>query len=86
MSVFSVHLGVVSWKKFLSNSCVGAQMSSKLRSATELLGEKEERVAELEADVADMRQLYQQQVVEFVEQLAQASLHSSPAPSPRPSM
>lgn len=59
-------------------------MSSKLRAATELLGEKEERCAELEADVADMRQLYQQQVVEFVEQLAHASMHSSPAPSPRP--
>jgi hypothetical protein len=61
------------------------QVSSNLRAATELLGEKEERVAELEADVADLRSLYQQQVIEFVEQLAHASQQSSPAPTPRAS-
>lgn len=69
-------------------------MSARLRSATELLGEKDERLAELEADVADMRQLYQQQVLVFVEQLAVASQQNSPSPSeqntpgpsPRPSM
>lgn len=70
------------------------QVSARLRSATELLGEKDERLAELEADVADMRQLYQQQVIVFVEQLAVASHQNSPSPSeqntpgpsPRPSM
>ncbi|BDA43326.1 TATA element modulatory factor at C-terminar half [Coccomyxa sp. Obi] len=70
------------------------QVSVRLRSATELLGEKDERLAELEADVADMRQLYQQQVLVFVEQLAIASQQNSPSPSeqntpgpsPRPSM
>ena len=69
-------------------------MSARLRSATELLGEKDERLAELEADVADMRQLYQQQVLVFVEQLATGSQQNSPSPSeqntpgpsPRPSM
>ena len=61
------------------------QVVARLRSATELLGEKEERMAELAADVADMRQLYREQVEEFVEQLAQASQHNTPQPSPRPS-
>lgn len=60
------------------------QVAARLRSATELLGEKEERCAELEADVADMRQLYQQQVLHFVDQLACASQQSSPSLSPGP--
>lgn len=61
------------------------QVSARLRSATELLGEKDERLAELEADVADMRHMYQQQVLVFVDQLALASQHNSPNPSPGPS-
>ncbi|EIE22340.1 hypothetical protein COCSUDRAFT_56033 [Coccomyxa subellipsoidea C-169] len=61
------------------------QVSTRLRSATELLGEKDERLAELEADVADMRQLYQQQVLVFMDQLAHASQQNSPSPSPGPS-
>ena len=64
---------------------LAVQVVQRLRSATELLGEKEERMAELAADVADMRQMYREQVEEFVEQLAQASQQSTPQPSPRPS-
>ena len=38
------------------------QVADRLAGATELLGEKEERVAELEADVADLKVMYQEQV------------------------
>ena len=62
------------------------QVMQQLRDATELLGEREERVAELAADVADLRQMYREQVEVFVEQMAQASQHSTPQPSPRPSV
>ena len=62
------------------------QAMQRLREATELLGEREERVAELAADVADLRQMYREQVEVFVEQMAQASQHSTPQPSPRPSV
>ena len=64
--------------------CESAQVMERLRSATELLGEKEERMAELAADVADMRQLYREQVEVFIEQLARASQQNTPQPSPRP--
>ena len=37
------------------------QALDRLRGAAELLGEREERVAELEADVADMKAMYQEQ-------------------------
>lgn len=60
------------------------QAVERLRSATELLGEKDERMAELAADVADMRQLYREQVEVFVEQLGRASQQNTPQPSPRP--
>ena len=62
------------------------QVMQQLRDATELLGEREERVAELAADVADLRQMYREQVEVFVAQMAQASQHSTPQPSPRPSL
>jgi hypothetical protein len=61
-----------------------AQVTERLRSATELLGEKEERMAELAADVADMRQLYREQVEVFVDQLARVSQQTTPQLSPRP--
>ena len=64
--------------------CELAQVMERLRSATELLGEKEERMAELAADVADMRQLYREQVEVFVGQLARPSQQNTPQPSPRP--
>lgn len=70
----------------LPSVSVSEQAMERLRSATELLGEKEERMAELAADVEDMRQMYRKQVEVFVEQLAQASQQNTPQPSPRPSV
>ena len=46
------------------------QARARLQSATELLGEREERLLELEADVADVKALYRDQIEFMVGQLA----------------
>lgn len=45
-------------------------MQQQLLACTEMLGEKEERVEELRADLQDVKQLYKDQIEFMVEQLA----------------
>lgn len=45
-------------------------MKARLAAAEELLGEREERLAELSADLADVKLLYKDQIEFMVEQLA----------------
>ena len=56
-------------------------MKSRLAAAVELLGEKEERLAELTADLMDVKALYKDQIEFMVEQL---SIAQSPPASPAP--
>lgn len=46
------------------------QAQQQLLACTEMLGEKEERVEELRADLQDVKQLYKDQIEFMVEQLA----------------
>lgn len=46
------------------------QVQQQLLACTEMLGEKEERVEELRADLQDVKQLYKDQIEFMVEQLA----------------
>ena len=47
-----------------------------------MLGEREERVAELEADVADLKALARAQLEQLLAQLAAASQPGTPARAP----
>ena len=53
-----------------------SQTKQQLRACTEMLGEKEERLEELKADLQDVKQLYKDQIEFMVEQLA----HVMPKP------
>ncbi len=46
------------------------QAQQQLMACTEMLGEKEERLEELKADLQDVKQLYKDQIEFMVEQLA----------------
>ena len=46
------------------------QAQQQLLACTEMLGEKEERLEELRADLQDVKQLYKDQIEFMVEQLA----------------
>lgn len=46
------------------------QAQQQLLACTEMLGEKEERLEELKADLQDVKQLYKDQIEFMVEQLA----------------
>jgi hypothetical protein len=46
------------------------QLRAHLLACTEMLGERDERLGELEADVADVKALYKDQIVFMVERLA----------------
>lgn len=61
-----------------------AAAEQQLLACTEMLGEKEERLEELRADLQDVKQLYKDQIEFMVEQLAhltQKGLVVSPAKS-----
>ena len=45
-------------------------MKARLAAAVELLGEREERLAELTADLIDVKTMYKDQIEFMVEQLA----------------
>ena len=47
----------------------------QLLACTEMLGEKEERLEELRADLQDVKQLYKDQIEFMVEQLARLTQH-----------
>lgn len=55
---------------------VAVQIQQRLAACTELLGEREERILELTADVADMKALYREQI-EFV--LGELNISRSPS-------
>lgn len=48
-----------------------AALKQRHTAALELLGEKEEKLDELKADLVDMKQLYRSQITEMVEKNAQ---------------
>ena len=50
------------------------QAQQQLMACTEMLGEKEERLEELRADLQDVKQLYKDQIEFMVEQLAHVNL------------
>lgn len=58
------------------------QATGRLAAAAEMLGEREERVAELEADVADLKELSRAQLEQLLAQLAAASQPGTPARAP----
>ena len=56
------------------------QTQQRLLACTELLGEREERILELTADIVDMKALYREQI-EYVLDMAAGSSHSGVASS-----
>ncbi|KAL3150595.1 hypothetical protein ABBQ32_000402 [Trebouxia sp. C0010 RCD-2024] len=56
------------------------QAQQQLLACTEMLGEKEERVEELRADLQDVKQLYKDQIEFMVEQLARLTQQQQPQP------
>lgn len=48
------------------------ELQQRYAAAVELLGERDEQLEELAADLADVKQLYKQQIEALVAQLAQA--------------
>jgi F0F1-type ATP synthase delta subunit len=48
------------------------ELEQRYAAAVELLGERDEQLEELAADLADVKQLYKQQIEALVAQLAQA--------------
>ena len=57
------------------------QAQSKLLACTELLGEREERILELMADVSDMKALYREQIEFVLGELAHSCSPSAAASS-----
>ena len=57
------------------------QTQQKLAACTELLGEREERLLELEADIADVKALYKEQIEFVLEQLSASRSPSAAASS-----
>lgn len=53
------------------------QLAERYAAAVELLGERDEQLEEMAADLVDMKQLYRQQIEALVGQLAEAG--SAPA-------
>lgn len=49
-----------------------AYMEKRESQALEMLGEKEEKISELRADITDMRELYSRQISDLVDQLVEA--------------
>lgn len=48
------------------------QLEQRYAAAVELLGERDEQLEEMAADLADVKQLYKQQIEALVAQLAEA--------------
>jgi F0F1-type ATP synthase delta subunit len=48
------------------------QLEQRYAAAVELLGERDEQLEEMAADLADVKQLYKQQIEALVVQLAEA--------------
>ena len=53
------------------------QVHRRLQASIEMLGERDERIEELRADVADVKQLYKEHIEFMVEQLARQNAPAS---------